>query len=352
MGRRRKPDDPILQAMDAKLATRADFGPNASANAKYIDGREVSYEEWRQHRQEQERERAAKRVDSLFEDWDAEMDNRGILFDGVAPRTRTDKIPLVCGCARKQKFDANLYQLARLDRNRTCCPRCWDSEKPEKLRKVVEGKGGTLLTPYSSAHEHVQVQCANGHVFNATPANLTRGGGKDGSWCPNCNKKSGKAKLQEVLAERGCVLTDYGKYASTQKKGYVDHFGKEQQRDHSYLLQSPPIIAPKRGERPVRVFYDDDTMYAYALVGNVPPKLPKTIAEVVAKNDFEQVAVARTMGEATAALKKAIAADNEIGDYKVLNVLHNDEWVSPGVYTWGEIGQFDGTLIETESPGA
>lgn len=313
---------------------------------------ELSYAEWREILRKEAAEAAERRTEELMDEWDAEMTPRDILFAGEAPKNRTNKIALKCGCKHGLKFEANLYSLSRLPRESQTCPRCWEASKPDQLKEVVENKGGTLLTQYAGAHTKVRIRCMNGHEFEATPANLTRGGGRRGSWCPDCHELKGKLKLAEVLAERGCELTEYGKWGTQQTKFYTSFDGTPAQGTHSALMSNPPTYPTKRGPRQVRTFYDDDTMRAYVLADLVPPYLPRPIAEVVSKMDCETVGEGANLPETFALVKKAIAADNEIGDYKVLNVLHNDQWIAPGVYQWGKADRLDGTLIAMERPGA
>ncbi|QJA43016.1 hypothetical protein [Phaeobacter phage MD18] len=333
------------------FATREELGVPAHELDR-LGVTELSYADWRAILCREAAEAAERRTEELMDEWDAEMSPRDILFAGEAPRNRTNKISLKCGCKHGLTFEANLYSLSRLPREGQTCPRCWEASKPDQLKEIIETKGGTLLSAYSGAHTKVRVRCMKGHVFEATPANLTRGGGKRGSWCPDCHELKGKLKLAEVLAERGCELTEYGKWGTQQTKFYTTFDGTPAQGTHSALMSNPPTYPTKRGPRQVRTFYDDDTMRAYVLADLIPPYLPRVIAEVVGKMDFETVGVAPNLSETSALVKKAIAADNEIGDYKVLNVLHNDQWINPGVYRWGNIDRLDGTLIEMDQQGA
>lgn len=341
---RRTPDDPILAAMNAKMATRDDFGPNISANTRYVDGKPVSYEEWKEHQLAKERERAEAKVEKLFADWEAEMDVRGIMFDGVTPKNRSTPIPLRCTCPRQQKFEANIYQLARTARRMHSCTRCWQTSKPDNLREIVEAKGGKLLTKYTGAHGTVRIECSKGHEFTTTPANLRDRGDKRGSWCPYCYKGSGERKLVEVLAERGCVLTSYGERDSDQVKSYLDPFGQPAQRRHSALVATPPIAGPKRGIRNVTGYRSDG--YVFYMVGEVPPRLPNLVAYLVTNGTSFHVGDADTLPKCSKLLKGVI---NQPSKDHCLNVLFNDQWVTPGVYSWGMVEPFADTLVEVEN---
>jgi len=59
-------------------------------------------------------------------------------------------------------------------------------EKYENLKKIIERKGGKLLSKeYVNAHTHVLVQCSKGHKWNISPTNI-----KSGYWCPECKKET------------------------------------------------------------------------------------------------------------------------------------------------------------------
>lgn len=345
----------IMQAAGVKRATRADFGPNASAAARYIDGVQVSPEEFRAHREEQKRLHREQRTELVEEEWSAEMDNRNILFAPGAemPKNRTTKTKMVCGCEKKKVFEGHVHTLARLDRDRTCCPRCWEASKPDQLQALVKARGGKLLSPYAGAHTHVSIACARGHHFKATPANLGTVE-KKGSWCPHCVRGIGEQKLSEVMAERGLMLLDYGLVNTQQDKIIAGFEGESLKWYHSQLMAVPPTYPTKRGPREVRTFYDEARKLAYVLVDRVPPKLPKEIAEIVNLWDYESWGEHRSKDAAYAVLKEAIAADNDpaTSDFKVVNVLHNPKWVAPGEYKWGKFPAFDGTLVEMERAGA
>lgn len=286
--------------------------------------------------------------DMMMANWGAEMDNRGIMFDGDLPKNSSVPIDLVCGCKRKAKFKANVKQLAKLKkRDETYCPRCHILSKPDNLEEAVKAKGGSLLTPYVAANKKVRVDCGNGHAFQATPANLMKKGG--GSWCPHClrQRPSGEDRLREILAERGSELVSYGENASAQLKDILDPYGDVVRRGHSQLIATPPTFGTLRGERKVRIFFDEDNMKCFALIDEIPPNLPQALVDIIAMDDFEEVGARSTMKEAYELLEETIATYTGESDFKCVNVLRNPEWVSPGVYKWGTFPAFDGTLVST-----
>ena len=54
-----------------------------------------------------------------------------------------------------------------------------------KLKEVIEGKGGKLLSDYINAKTKVTVQCEEGHTWPATQNSLTNHTHQ--SWCPKCS---------------------------------------------------------------------------------------------------------------------------------------------------------------------
>lgn len=306
----------------------------------YWDGVEVPFHVWKANMDAEKEAAREEKTERLFAEWEAEMGPRNIFFDGETPVKRSAQIALKCGCVRAKRFDANLYELVRLKREPYTCPRCFDKTKPARLQEVVTEKGGTLLTHYNGATKKVSIQCAKGHTFKATPAMIVR---PKGSWCPHCHAEKSRGLLAELLASHGCVLTG----EAPGDKTYVDSTGEQRTQFHSVILGSPPLYPRQRGNRRVRAFYDDDTMQVFYLAGEVPPQLPKRIADVVAVDDCVDLGADMTAADAYKRIEDAIASDNEIGDYKVLNVYRNPNWISPGVFTWGEIEAYEGTLVDT-----
>lgn len=69
------------------------------------------------------------------------------------------------------------------------CPQCPDNSplstptlRLSELRGIALDRGGKILSKhYAHSHEKVEVECAEGHQWEVTPANL-----KQGKWCPRC----------------------------------------------------------------------------------------------------------------------------------------------------------------------
>jgi hypothetical protein len=291
-------------------------------------------------------EKLQLKEDRLMADWGAEMDNRGIMFDGDLPKNRSTPIDLMCGCERKAKFKANIPQLFALKtRNEKYCPRCHLLSKPDNLAKVVKEKGGSLLTAYTGANKKVRVDCGKGHAFQATPANLTKKSG--GSWCPHCNAKTnGEPRLREILAERGHELVDY-RLSRDPKKVILNAYGDVKETAYTSLLATPPTFGTLRGDRRVRMFFDEDNMRCYGLIDEIPSNLPQALVDIIACEDEDEIGVGATLKECHQMLADAIKTYEGESDFKCVNVLHNAEWISPGVYTWGKFPAFDGTLVST-----
>lgn len=341
-------ENPLMETMGVERAKKTDFGKNLSRVSHYVpDGNGGCREGTPEERAEHLHALEYARREAVVDEWQAEMTPRSIKFRNPIPTRIRGKAKLVCGCGNDKEFEATLQQLSRLPREDPRCPMCPRHAPMQELGVVVGERGGTLLTPYRGAHRKVELRCAYGHRFAATPANIIH----SNSWCPHCYVGSGKRKLEEALAVHGCTLTDYGKYASAQKKGYIDVNGVDRQKDHSTLLNGPPICTSARGEQPVRVFFDEDRGYFFVLAGDIPPILPRLIAEIVNLNDMEMAPPAKNRGDVRRAVTKAIEANKRAHnpDFVCVNVLWNDDWESPGRYAWGNIDPFHGTLVDTNT---
>jgi triacylglycerol esterase/lipase EstA (alpha/beta hydrolase family) len=63
--------------------------------------------------------------------------------------------------------------------------------KLKQFQKLAESRGGKLLSKkYINAHEELEWQCKNGHIWKASPNNIKNNakgrGGLKGNWCPDC----------------------------------------------------------------------------------------------------------------------------------------------------------------------
>lgn len=79
-----------------------------------------------------------------------------------------------------------------------------------KLKSLVESKGGQLLDSYTRSTAPVKVKCSQGHTFSKTPNYLNNGG-----WCAECGPKKRKAResMNQRLKEMGCIaISPYVSY--------------------------------------------------------------------------------------------------------------------------------------------
>lgn len=78
----------------------------------------------------------------------------------------------------------------------------------QRLRSIIQNKGGILLTPYVNAITKVSIQCQNSHIWSVLSNGITQG-----SWCPQCPKRVSilaKEKFEtEVKRKGGTLLTPY-----------------------------------------------------------------------------------------------------------------------------------------------
>jgi hypothetical protein len=65
------------------------------------------------------------------------------------------------------------------------CPYCANKKEIDpivRMREIAVSKGGTCLsTDYISTTSKLKFRCADGHEWQAAPAEI-----KDGTWCPQC----------------------------------------------------------------------------------------------------------------------------------------------------------------------
>jgi len=318
-----------------------------------IDGKRVSADEY-------QRLKIERKSDKVEDAWMREMAPRGIRFAGEMPKLVSAPATLVCTCLRQRKFTCHLAALAVLPMKDPYCTQCYRMRAATRFEVTVANKVGTAA-PYMKGNQPVKITCAEGHEFERTPNYVRKGG-----WCPECariersnqtlkvnprtGKPGGEARLREAMAERGMELIEYMPdvpgYGTTRRR--VSLFGGTPViKQHSYLTAQPPTYKHK-GKTKVRVFYDEENGFSYILLGKVPPSLPAFIADIVKRWDFELQGELEEKKYAYDELRRLIRHDNDraVSDYHCVNVLHNDAWVAPGVYDWGTIPTFDGTLVD------
>jgi hypothetical protein len=70
-----------------------------------------------------------------------------------------------------------------------------NEEYLERVHKVVEQRGGTLLsTEYVNARSKLNIQCAEGHLFSSRPHDILKK-----SWCPDCKREKHSRLMQANL---------------------------------------------------------------------------------------------------------------------------------------------------------
>jgi hypothetical protein len=92
---------------------------------------------------------------------------------------------------------------------------CWSSKYSfENIKAMAKDRGGKCLSEkYEGAHNKLEWQCKNGHIWKTTPNSIRRG-----SWCPQCtknawidSKRMSISEMQEVAKTKGgkCLSTNY-----------------------------------------------------------------------------------------------------------------------------------------------
>lgn len=336
-----------------KKVTQKEMGPRITARCYYDDaGAEITYEQALELRKVKRQARLDEKAQKVDDAWSAELGNRSIFYDGDMPMKLSDKVSLRCGCEKAKKFEATIYQVARLPRDKMCCTRCREVKVPANFERTVKAKGGTLKTPYNGAKAHVEILCKNGHTFHATPSNIMRKRTEKspaGSWCPQCaTGTNGQPRVEEILAERGCQLVTYAVEEDTRRKCFNGPEGEEILMAASTILATPPTWGGKNADRTVRVFVNKAMGFSYVLVDDIPPRLPKLLKEMIKGAVIRETHKTTSLPKAHALLRKLTEGYNAMGKgYRCLNVMGNATWEAPGIYSWGTIDPFHGTLVKT-----
>jgi hypothetical protein len=78
----------------------------------------------------------------------------------------------------------------------------------ERLSKIVEEKGGIILTDYINTWQKVKFKCKKDHEFPMAPQDV-----KQGEWCPYCSGCSpivAKEKFEKIVEEKGGQIIGKG----------------------------------------------------------------------------------------------------------------------------------------------
>jgi hypothetical protein len=90
------------------------------------------------------------------------------------------------------------------------CPRCKRVDRHFlNLKKVVEGRGGRILSPFKNSRTPFEFECDKGHRAKARSTNIMRGG-----WCKKCFflKASRTIEQMQALAKKKggeCLSSEY-----------------------------------------------------------------------------------------------------------------------------------------------
>ena len=125
--------------------------------------------------------------------------------------------PLVWQCAKRHRWRAEPNNIIGRGRKAgSWCPKCARERLRGKKRlepptiddmcRLAISRGGRCLSEfYVNAHSRLLWSCAEGHTWNAQPANVRRG-----SWCPFCARKAPRtlSQMQELAATwGGCCIS-------------------------------------------------------------------------------------------------------------------------------------------------
>jgi hypothetical protein len=124
-----------------------------------------------------------------------------------------NETPLLWECAKGHRWEAQPASIVNVG---TWCPVCGRRNRPrlgiERMREVARERGGKCLTKeYVNSHTHLLWECAEGHRWQALPANVIN----RGTWCFVCVSQVrpglGIERMREVARERAgrCLSKEY-----------------------------------------------------------------------------------------------------------------------------------------------
>lgn len=125
----------------------------------------------------------------------------------ISSKYKNNSSNLTWECEKGHRWEATPNSI----KHRTWCPYCAKKIKLtiEEMRQIAKERSGKCL---SSTYIHIQAkllwECAKGHQWEATPANIKRG-----NWCPNCSKRIKRTieEMRQIAKERGgkCLSDTY-----------------------------------------------------------------------------------------------------------------------------------------------
>jgi len=114
----------------------------------------------------------------------------------------------------------------------TWCPKCNDRcpiQAYENFIKVLEAKGGTLLSKYISTNCKVKIRCQNLHEWWVAPATI-----KSGKWCPHCNISKGEEACRNFFLRYQIPFQEQFIIPQLPKKKFDFYF---YYNSHHYLVE-------------------------------------------------------------------------------------------------------------------
>lgn len=149
----------------------------------------------------------------------------------VSERYLGPRDQLTWECRRGHQWQATLRSVKT---HGSWCKQCRviDANAPSLMQKyhaIAKKHGGKCLsTEYTTAHQKMQWQCAQGHTWSASPSNIV--GGK---WCPRCSGRMPKAEhhalLSQLARDRGGQLLSEQFVTVEKKLTWLCHRGHEWQ---------------------------------------------------------------------------------------------------------------------------
>lgn len=108
-------------------------------------------------------------------------------------------------CGKEHVFDLHPDNFKTREDWCTQCSDLCPIKAERDLVELLESRGEKLLSEYKGTHIPVTVLCPVGHIYYPHPASVKcRGSGC--RWCEGCTVEQGKARLLQVLNDRGETL--------------------------------------------------------------------------------------------------------------------------------------------------
>ena len=136
---------------------------------------------------------------------------------------------LLWACEKGHKWEATAGHVV----NGTWCPECKGSKKKtiDDMRTLAtQQKGKCLSSEYKGVHTKLLWECAEGHQWEATPGNISRG-----RWCPTCSHKMQGAQRRQTIDDMRLIAEERnGKCTSSIYIGCKDKLLWECEKGHQW----------------------------------------------------------------------------------------------------------------------